>query len=113
MVDMGNSINFVVGQLGTILCEWGRSHNFNLQLDYTQLGEHASLIGTPDDGRDDVNIIWIYNNNPTGQSEGCIDNFEGLSRMHAGHPFGAPKTDPVAQSAKELESRLSAATGQP
>ena len=107
---MDNSSNFTVGQLGAILYEWGQSHNSNLQLGYVLPERQANLIGTLDDGRDDVNIIWIYNNNPNRQSERHIDHFEGLSRMQ---PSAASKADPAAQSVKELESRLSAATDQP
>jgi len=53
------------------------------------------LIRTLNDSRDDVSIIWIYNNNSTGQSEGRVDHFEGLSRMYARQPSGASKTNPV------------------
>lgn len=58
-VNIDSSNNFTVDQLGTILYGWGQSHNFNMQLGYIQPGAQASLIGTPDDGRDDVSIIWI------------------------------------------------------
>jgi hypothetical protein len=40
---MDNSNNFTVDQLGTILDEWGQSHNFNLQLGYIQPGEQEKL----------------------------------------------------------------------
>ena len=112
IVGIDNSSNFTVGRLGAILYEWGQSHNSNLQLGYVQPGRQANLIGTLDDGRDDVNIIWIYKNNPTGQSERHIDHFEGLSRLHVWQPSAASKVNPVAQPVKELESRLSAATDQ-
>lgn len=83
LVEFGlqNTNNFYVDQVGAVLHFWAALHDLNLQLGYIINGQKPFLVPTPDADKHDKIVVWIHNDNASGNFSSAVSNhFSGLRK---------------------------------